>query len=323
MERTRRQVDVDSLRAPVMAILGWAHLLRDERGELSRAEVQALASRIAAEAARIEAEWWGTASATAGGRAKDRGEAVAVAAAALAGATSGEDALGILCEFVHDLGGWAELDHQQADTLVTIDFGLPEVPVLHAMAATGSLASQTIRDSLPALVQSAAVIARDAERNRLLTEIDTRALTRDTLTGLLDADALDRLARYLGPRHTVVALGLDDLGALTTRQGQAVSDLHVRRLGTLLAEQVRVYDYVFRAQGGDFVVVALTPGLQGALDMVDRMRAKWAQRKPQTGISVGVAGVRGRDGRQAVAEALRAVETRRADHESVEVLPDR
>lgn len=321
----RRTTDVSGLRAPVVGLLGYAHMLQDPHVELTPEYVRQVASQMIDEAERLEEALGGSLA----GGVKERGprddadvaELLRGVERQLLNVESAADALGIVCEAVHDLGGWTEPANGIIDAL-TIDLGDDLLPVVHASADPGSQAAERLQLHLPGILEQARRAAQLAERNQLLKHVDIESLTHDPLTGLFDAQALDRILEYSTARHTVVLVHLDELGNLVQDQGRAVGDLVVRRLATLLVEQVRVVDYVFRRREDEFVILAHTPEVTGGRVLMDRLRRVWEEHRPRSlELSAAIAEVRGRTGPAALEAARMAVGEHLLDLGSTDLLP--
>jgi len=109
-------------------------------------------------------------------------------------------------------------------------------------------------------------------------ELRVRA-THDSLTGLWNREAiLEMLAAevarsYREGRRVSVALGdLDYFKRINDVHGHLAGDAVLREVAKRMQDAVRVYDYVGRYGGEEFLIVSPGCGLSEALDQADRLR---------------------------------------------------
>ena len=127
-----------------------------------------------------------------------------------------------------------------------------------------------------------------AARDRLIL---SRFAHTDSLTGLVNRRALDdRLARATAG-DTVVMCDLDHFKALNDRLGHAAGDQVLARFGGLLSAGLRGADTAGRYGGEEFVLVLAETSPEAALDVLARMRSRWAVIQPGVTFSSGIADV--------------------------------
>ncbi|MCC5977100.1 MAG: sensor domain-containing diguanylate cyclase [Salinarimonas sp.] len=125
-------------------------------------------------------------------------------------------------------------------------------------------------------------LAREVElRRRLEGELRQLSLT-DDLTGLANRRALERklrqevsrIRRY-GGRFCVIAVDLDHFKKLNDTYGHPAGDEVLIAVGALFADETRRdVDLVARTGGEEFMIVTPDTGLEGALDLAERLRRR-------------------------------------------------
>ena len=111
---------------------------------------------------------------------------------------------------------------------------------------------------------------------------------RDALTGIGNRRFGDELLRSLRPRDVVAVVDLDDLRGINARSGHHGGDAAIRSVARYLADAVRQGDAVARLGGDEFVMVLRDVG-DDAVDLVDRIAARWNLANPTVTFSVGAA----------------------------------
>ncbi len=117
----------------------------------------------------------------------------------------------------------------------------------------------------------------------------------DPLTGVRNRRGLDQvlglqmqvLDRY-GSRFSMLLLDIDHFKEINDRQGHLTGDRALKALATALQQEARAVDSVARYGGDEFAVVMPQTGLQGAITMANRIRARIHQELSFT-VSIGVA----------------------------------
>jgi diguanylate cyclase (GGDEF)-like protein len=113
----------------------------------------------------------------------------------------------------------------------------------------------------------------------------------DALTGLINRRALnDRLA-IAASGDTLVMCDLDHFKALNDRQGHAAGDQVLADFGELLIASLRGEDAAGRYGGEEFVLLLSQTSPEAALDVLIRMRIRWASMHPGLTFSSGVAAI--------------------------------
>ena len=112
----------------------------------------------------------------------------------------------------------------------------------------------------------------------VLGRLETDAHT-DPLTGLLNRRALDyAFHRELGRAERtaqpigVVILDIDGFKRFNDERGHLDGDRALQRLGKVLADKVRLEDYVARIGGEEFAIIAPDCDTAGALALAERLR---------------------------------------------------
>jgi len=113
----------------------------------------------------------------------------------------------------------------------------------------------------------------------------------DALTGLINRRALDaRLAEARGG-DTIVMCDLDHFKDLNDREGHAAGDRVLADFGGLLIAALRGEDAAGRYGGEEFVLLLTETSPEAALDVLIRMRVRWASIHPGLTFSSGIAAV--------------------------------
>lgn len=124
------------------------------------------------------------------------------------------------------------------------------------------------------------------DRLRVLESLADEAL-RDSLTGLGNRRAAERLLTSLVPGDGVALLDLDNFKEVNDRAGHPAGDLVLRRLGEFLTDAVGPGDGVARYGGEEFLVVLRGP--LPAFERVTRLVGDWGADRPLATLSAGVA----------------------------------
>jgi diguanylate cyclase (GGDEF)-like protein len=127
-----------------------------------------------------------------------------------------------------------------------------------------------------------------AARDRLLLSAHAKT---DALTGLINRRALDERLADAAVGDTVVMCDLDNFKALNDREGHAAGDLVLSRFGGLLNASLRGADAVGRYGGEEFVLLLAETAPEAALDVLARMRTRWAVVQPDSTFSCGLAAI--------------------------------
>ena len=177
-----------------------------------------------------------------------------------------------------------------------------------------------LAEGLAGAQDEASLVALDADRIRdrrlrsafhLLSDrmVDTwRLATVDPLTGIANRQAvlarvdeeLLRAARYRRPL-SVILIDLDHFKRLNDNHGHAAGDLVLRRVGALLAKNVRTTDTAGRWGGEEFLIVLPETDPDAAASVAEKLRRTMARETVQlmdgetvsVTMSAGVAGGHG------------------------------
>jgi diguanylate cyclase (GGDEF)-like protein len=113
----------------------------------------------------------------------------------------------------------------------------------------------------------------------------------DSLTGLMNRRSLDERLPKAAIGDTIVMCDLDHFKALNDRDGHAAGDRVLAEFGSLLRESLRGQDVAARYGGEEFVLLLTDTSSEGALDVLARMRGRWAKTHAGITFSSGIAGV--------------------------------
>jgi diguanylate cyclase (GGDEF)-like protein len=107
--------------------------------------------------------------------------------------------------------------------------------------------------------------------------------TTDSLTGLANRWAFDeelalewRRAERVGDPLALILADIDDFKSVNDRHGHQVGDQVLRRVGEILAANVRQVDLAARYGGEEFAVIVPETDLEGAIQLADRLRTALA-----------------------------------------------
>lgn len=141
-----------------------------------------------------------------------------------------------------------------------------------------------------------AVVQSKIERYRALR----RAMERDSLTGLYNhAHIKDRLERAIVQARAqarplaAAMLDIDHFKQINDRHGHPLGDQVIRNLGWFLRRHLRRGDLIGRYGGEEFLVVLPGAGLPQALQLLERIRAEFAQVRHRDGQAVCTATLSG------------------------------
>ena len=133
-----------------------------------------------------------------------------------------------------------------------------------------------------------------AESGRVLDRLtDTASLTElamtDPLTGLANRSVLDRVLGALQPGDAVVLCDLDHFKAVNDTFGHAAGDRVLVSFAACMSDVARDADTAARYGGEEFSLVLPSSGIDGARQVVARLRANWAHGNPRATFSAGIA----------------------------------
>jgi len=164
--------------------------------------------------------------------------------------------------------------------------------------AKGRINSTTLTRAILEALEKARL---EAEEERQREEADRRAVT-DPLTGLYNrtylADALEkecRRAKRYGSPLSCLMLDLDDLQDINDKRGHLEGDSVLRQVAIAIGNSVREIDIAARYGGDEFCVLAPETGLEGAMQLAERLRFAVAAMEVRAGsrsaritVSIGV-----------------------------------
>ena len=135
-------------------------------------------------------------------------------------------------------------------------------------------------------------VSRALRRERELARCDplTKLPNRQSLAEHLDAE-IARSTRFQRP-FTLVMIDCDGFKALNDRHGHSTGDILLQRLADALRRSVRVYDFVCRLAGDEFVLILSEAGPAEAEVALERLwltvRSELADEFPGVSFSAGV-----------------------------------
>ena len=164
--------------------------------------------------------------------------------------------------------------------------------------AKGRIDSTTLSRAILEALEKARL---EAEEERQREEADRRAVT-DPLTGLYNrnylADALEkecRRAKRYGSPLSCLLLDLDDFQVLNDKHGHLEGDSVLRQVAIAIGNSVREIDIAARYGGDEFCILAPETGLEGAMQLAERLRFAVAAMEVRAGsrsaritVSIGV-----------------------------------
>jgi diguanylate cyclase (GGDEF)-like protein len=126
-------------------------------------------------------------------------------------------------------------------------------------------------------------------QQHLVAEILDVASRTDELTRL--ANRRDLEARLLRSRvgDTLVMCDLDHFKVLNDTHGHAAGDVVLRDFGTVLLGSLRGDDYAARYGGEEFVLILAETDARQSVDVLVRLRRRWADVHPEITFSAGYA----------------------------------
>ncbi|HEV8574020.1 MAG TPA: diguanylate cyclase [Dehalococcoidia bacterium] len=129
-----------------------------------------------------------------------------------------------------------------------------------------------------AIIEALAKASLEAEERRQRDEADKRAVT-DPLTGLYNrnylGDVLERecrRARRYGSPLSCLILDLDGFKACNDKYGHVEGDSILRQVAIAIANSVRDIDIAARYGGDEFCILLPETGLDGAIQLGERLR---------------------------------------------------
>ena len=139
--------------------------------------------------------------------------------------------------------------------------------------------------------------ARSMVESRLSSERLVQMATMDTLTGVWSRASLTYAVNHMSRGDCVALIDLDHFKNINDTLGHDAGDTVLASFAAHLRAGVRDRDMVGRLGGEEFVVVFPATTIEGAYDVLSRLRASWQTSSPlPITFSAGIAGVTGLDG---------------------------
>ena len=145
----------------------------------------------------------------------------------------------------------------------------------HDYCAKMRITSETLTRTILEVLEKARL---EAEEQRQREESDRRAVT-DPLTGLYNrhylGDALERecrRAKRYGSPLACLMLDLDGFKECNEKYGHLEGDSVLRQIAIAIVNSVREIDILARYGGDEFCILAPETGLEGAMQLADRLR---------------------------------------------------
>lgn len=135
------------------------------------------------------------------------------------------------------------------------------------------------QDDLDLVMSFASQAALVIEHGRIVKELSELSIT-DNMTGLYNARHFHHVINVEIARAdrsnqplALVMIDSDSLKLLNDLRGHQRGDDHIRRIGRVLKENIRLSDYAFRYAGDEFLLLLPGTGIDEALTAAERMRA--------------------------------------------------
>jgi diguanylate cyclase (GGDEF)-like protein len=136
---------------------------------------------------------------------------------------------------------------------------------------------------------SAEIISRyRARTSDVVDDLETQA-HRDPLTGLGNRNGLGRRQAAMRAGDAALLLDLDNFKRINDRAGHAAGDQALRDFGAVVRTVLRSSDHAVRYGGEEFLILVPGAGKVGAQRLDERLRAAWAQARPDITYSGGIA----------------------------------
>jgi diguanylate cyclase (GGDEF)-like protein len=215
-----------------------------------------------------------------------------------------DEAVSLLSQLVHDLGGSTVPASANDPNALPIDISLGQGEPVYAVASPRSAARWLLSTYLPDVIEDARVALELASR----AEVLAKDAGIDPVSGLPSHGTLSRLVARLKPGDAIVAVDVDwdrFPGSGTAHGDQEI----VRAFARDLRKAARATEFCCRSGGGEFVALLNEPGSEGAFKLLGRLQDRWVKRPqaiPHT-FSGGIATIDDRGWRPAIQAADRAL----------------
>ncbi|MEP7194644.1 MAG: GGDEF domain-containing protein, partial [Actinomycetota bacterium] len=175
---------------------------------------------------------------------------------------------------------------------VPMDISLGEGEPLLPVTGDPRVRALLSRYLAPAVSDARSVVESELSSERLV-----QMATIDTLTGVWSRASLTYAVNHMAQGDCVSMIDLDHFKSVNDTLGHDAGDTVLASFAAHLRAGVRDQDLVGRFGGEEFVVVYPSTTVQGACDVLTRLRASWqaSSALPIT-FSAGIAAVTGLDG---------------------------
>jgi diguanylate cyclase (GGDEF)-like protein len=129
---------------------------------------------------------------------------------------------------------------------------------------------------------------RTSGQSRAAAALRRDALT-DPLTGVGSRRAFDSRLPLTQSGDTIVIIDLDNFKAINDSDGHEAGDVVLAQFGAMLTASLRGEDFAARYGGEEFVAILHDTQPESALDVLGRMRRRWAATGASVTFSSGVA----------------------------------
>ena len=151
--------------------------------------------------------------------------------------------------------------------------------------------SVAVRLTVAAVVWTllAELLSHLTRQQHLVQEMLDAASRTDELTRLANRRDLESRLLRTKVGDTLVMCDLDHFKQLNDTRGHAAGDVVLRDFGAVLRGSLRGDDYAARYGGEEFVLILADTDAGGAVDVLMRLRRRWAKVHPEITFSAGYA----------------------------------
>ncbi len=195
----------------------------------------------------------------------------------------------VLLAAVQRLGGVLLPAGDATTSAIDIDLSLGMgTPLLTAPDPQRPELAEHLRAHLPQLLDDAHRALVRLEQVKQLSA----ATERDSLTGLPNRRAYERLAERVLPGDVLVLVNLDGFRQVNHTHGHLAGDQVLRVFGAVLQAQMRISEQALRLGSDEFLIVLNQADPDAATRLLERLRTAWNQRRPMpVNFSTGIASV--------------------------------
>jgi diguanylate cyclase (GGDEF)-like protein len=197
----------------------------------------------------------------------------------------------VLLEVVGRLGGEVLPAGDATARAIDIDLSLGMgTPLLVAPDPQRPELAGQLQAHLPHLIDDARRVLGCLEQAKQLAA----ATEHDSLTGLLNRRAYERLAGRVSPGDVLILVDLDGFRQVNHTHGHLAGDQVLRIFSAVLQAQMRISEQALRLGSDEFLIVLNQPDAGAATCLLERLRTAWNQRRPlPVDFSAGIASVTG------------------------------